>query len=206
MILSKVINNQQDIEQNPVYKKLENDNLIRQYDFLRSIVDASLHVEPHPKLSSTLIKALNYHAIACLHSHAGEYRPCPVRVGNYQPPDHNQVPQKMKDFINKVNSSWNTADPYVLASYCLWGLNHIHPFVNGNGRTSRVLCYFVICIKAGGWLPGSPILPHLIRQNRDEYVKLLKAADDAYKNNRYDGLRDLHEFISKLLKQQINSV
>ena len=142
-------------EQHPAYSALSADNLARQYDFLRSVVNAALTIN-RPMLSSALIKALNYHAISCLHVSAGEYRPCPVTVGQHQPPDHYLVPELMNGFINEVNRFWETSDISVLAAYCLWRLNYIHPFINGNGRTARVLCYFVVCVKSGGWLRGEP--------------------------------------------------
>jgi hypothetical protein len=72
-------------EQHPAYQALEIANGNRQYDFLRSIVLASLQVN-QPFLSQHLIKALNFQAIACLHTNPGEYRPCEVHVGDYSPP------------------------------------------------------------------------------------------------------------------------
>jgi hypothetical protein len=69
-------------ESHPVYQGLEIANGNRQYDFLMSIVGTSLAVQ-RPFLSSAIIKALNFQAITCLHTNAGEYRPCPVTVGDY---------------------------------------------------------------------------------------------------------------------------
>ena len=63
----------------------------------------------------------------------------------------------------------------------LWGINHIHPFINGNGRTARAACYFVLCVKAGKLLRGTQILPELLREPdvRPRYVEALKEADNA---------------------------
>jgi hypothetical protein len=105
-------------EAHPVYQALEVENGSRQYDFLRSIVGASLAVE-RPFLSGSIIKALNFQAIACLHAFAGEYRPCAVDVGKYRPPDHFRVDGLMEDFINQVNRSWESADALALAAYVL---------------------------------------------------------------------------------------
>jgi hypothetical protein len=66
-----------------------------------------------------------------------------------------------------------------LAWMALWRLNYI-PFINGNGRTARAASYFVLCCKAGGWLPGNPILPELLRQNRPAYVAALQKADASF--------------------------
>lgn len=163
-------------ENHPAYQELEISNGNRQYDFLRSIVSASISLG-RPFLSQQLLKALNFHAIACLHTHAGEFRPCPVTVGDYLPPDHYRVQAQMDDFINMVNRQWETSDAVVLASFVLWRLNSIHPFINGNGRTARAACYLVLCVKAGGWLQGQEILPELLKKSRDEYVAALKIAD-----------------------------
>ena len=70
-------------EDHPTYAALSADNLSRQYDFLRSIVVAAIDAD-QPMISTTLIKALNYHAISCLHVNAGEYRPCRVQVGDHK--------------------------------------------------------------------------------------------------------------------------
>lgn len=61
-------------ENHLAYVALSADNLSRQYDFLRSIVVAAINAG-QPMISTTLVKALNYHAISCLHVNAGEYRP-----------------------------------------------------------------------------------------------------------------------------------
>jgi Fic/DOC family len=90
-----------------------------------------------PFLSQQVIKAFNFLAIVCLHTNAGEYRPCPVTVGAHIPPAHYRVPALMDDFVNTVNRTWEQTDPVVLATYVLWRVNNIHPFINGNGRTAR---------------------------------------------------------------------
>jgi len=210
MILYEILGS----EDNAVYKDLEISNGIRHYDFLRSIVLASLSAQK-PFLSSQVLKALNFHAIACLHSHAGEYRPCEVAVfgkdtdGNqvktYDAPYFFRVPALMEDLVNDVNRTWeNSSNPIIIASYVLWRLNAIHPFINGNGRTARAACYFVLCVAFGKWLPGKTILPELIRDSHDEYVSNLRLVDQSERENKLD-LTPLHQFISKLLEQQIQS-
>jgi Fic/DOC family len=191
-------------EDHPVYRALEAENGSRQYDFLRSIVSASIGIG-RPFFSQQIIKALNYHAIACLHYDAGVYRPCEVRVGAHFPPDHYRVPALMDDFVNEVNRFWDGTDAVVLATYVLWRLNNIHPFINGNGRTARAACYFVLCLRAGGWLPGDPILPELIRRERNAYCAALQIAHDAYAATGEPELRPLHAIVSQLVDEQLQS-
>lgn len=195
-------------EYHPLYQALEISNGNRQYDFLRSMVTASLGTG-RTFLSQAVIKALNYHAIACLHSYAGEYRPCPVKVGEddteYRPPEHYRVQALMDDFVNIVNFNWRHLDQVSLATHVLWRLNHIHPFINGNGRTARAACYYVLCVKTGGWILGEPILPELIRRNREEYVAALKHADATYFSAEVD-LMPLHNLVTRLLTEQLASI
>lgn len=179
---------------------IENGN--RHYDFLRSIVIASLEMG-RPFLSQQILKALNFHAIVCLHTHAGEYRPWEVTVGDHQPPAFFQVVPLMDDFINDLNRRWEITDPVVLATYALWRLNYIHPFINGNGRTARAAAYYILCISAGKWLPGETILPELLRQNRPAYVEALRHADASFAATGQPDLAPLHVIVSTLLAQQL---
>lgn len=189
-------------ESHPVYQDLEVSNGNRQYDFLRSIVQAAVAIG-RPFLSEHIIKALNFQAITCLHTNAGEYRPCAVSVGTHTPPDHYRVDALMEDFVNVINRNFESLDPVTLTAMVLWRLNFIHPFINGNGRTARAACYFVLCIRLGGWLPGNTILPELIRRERDAYVKALQAADQSLQKGNVD-LTELHSLLSTLLAEQIN--
>jgi Fic family protein len=190
-------------EGHEAYQKFEIENGSRQYDFLRSAVEAAVTVDRR-FLSQTVLKALNFHAIACLHTSAGQFRPSAVTVGEYIPPPDFQVPDLMDDFVNTVNRRWESSDPLVLAAFVLWRLNHIHPFINGNGRTARAACLFVLCVSVGGWLPGSPILPDLIRQNRDEYVAIMKDIDASAERGELE-LAALRDFLEELIKQQLAS-
>jgi len=188
-------------EADPVYQDLQISNVARQYDFLRSIISASIGSDRR-FLSQQVIKALNFHAIACLHANAGEYRPWFVTVGAYEPPAHYRVQALMDDFVNFVNSRWEASDPVWLAAYVLWRLNHIHPFINGNGRTARAICYFVLCVKAGGWLPGAVTLPELITQHRALYVQALQDVDASLNAGKLD-ITPLQALLTHLLAMQL---
>lgn len=191
-----------DNEHHSAYQTLTVENGKRQYDFLRSVVGASLAVGC-PFLSSLVLKALNHQAITCLHAYAGEYRPCQVFVGPHEPPPHYRVQSLMDDFVNTVNRHWERADPVALAAYVLWRLNWIHPFINGNGRSARTACYFVLCVKAQRWLPGTTILPELIRRERQRYELGLRQADASASSGELD-LSLLRALLAELLSEQID--
>lgn len=190
-------------EDHELYKEVQIANINRQYDFLRTIVAASLK-SGRPFLSSQLLKALNFHAITCLHVNAGEYRPWEVTVGKHTPPQFWRVQAQMDDFINQVNRQWELADPIVLATFVLWRLNYIHPFINGNGRTARAACYFVLCVKLGGLLSGNTTLPELLLRDRDAYCKALERVDASWHAGQLD-LTPLFEIVATLLNEQLET-
>lgn len=190
------------------YQKLQVSNLNRQYDFLQSIVEASIEMK-RPFLSQAVIRAFNYHAIVCLHSDAGIFRRTEVTLGSapdaHRPPMSIYVQGMMDDMVNQINYHLTTMDPIELAAWALWKLNWIHPFVNGNGRTARLVAYYLICVTSGGMIKGEPTLPELLRQHRNEpddpYVAALRAADASMKAGALD-ISALRDLIIKYLEEQ----
>lgn len=195
-------------EAHPTYQALAISNGDRQFNFLQSVVNAAIDAN-QPFLSQAILKALNFHAIACLHQSAGEYRPCAVHVAhpdpadNFQTPDHYRVGALMDNFINVVNSEWRAADPVALAAFVLWRLCSIHPFINGNGRTARAAAYFTICVKSGGWLPGTENMVTLLKRHAD-YTKALKQVDASFASGAMD-IGPLYTVVAECLQQQISS-
>ena len=109
----------------------------------------------------------------------------------------------MDRFFSVIHENWTINDhPTLLAAYALWRLNWIHPFVEGNGRTARAACYYLICMKAGRMLPGRKIVPERIREDRQPYYAALKAADQAWDEGQYD-VSQLAAYLSDLLKAQL---
>ena len=185
-------------EQSFVYQSMATSNLERQYGFLHSMIGAAVALGK-PLLSGSLIKALNFHAIVSLHHEAGRYRSCEVKVGPYSPPAHFRVEPLMEDLINELNWRWQSDRSFDLASYALWKINSIHPFVNGNGRTARAVCYFILSVKIGGLLPDGTRFLEVLRQEpvrTSRYVPALQIADNG-------NLVPLTDLIIELVEQQV---
>ena len=181
-----------------LYKEVQEENLLRYHSFLDTTIKAAI-VTGQQRLSETLIKALNFHTIVALHPEAGRYRSVEVNAGDYDPPPHTEVPLMMGAFVQTVNEQWEKWDPTPLATHALWDINRIHPFVNGNGRTARAVCYFILCVKLGSPLPGSPTVPEMFGREpvrSTEYVQALKSADQGK-------FGDLGNLIDRLLTQQL---
>ena len=191
-------------EHNASYQRLQVSNLDRQYQFFRSIFEASISTN-RIYVSQNVIKALNFHAIVCLHSTAGEFRKFQVTVGDHKPPDWIFVQALMDDFVNHINVQIAQADPVTLATYALWRLNFIHPFINGNGRTARIVAYYILCLRSGGLIGGTVSLPELLRRDRSDYVAALRTVDASFVKGSLD-LSPLHDLVSKLLTEQISTI
>lgn len=109
----------------------------------------------------------------------------------------------MDQFISVIHENWDVIDhPTWLPAYALWRMNWIHPFIEGNGRTARAACYYLICMKAGGLLPGRKIVPERIRENREPYYAALQAADRHWEDGDFD-VSELATYLEGLLKAQL---
>jgi Fic family protein len=84
----------------------------------------------------------------------------------------------------------------------MWRLNWIHPFADGNGRTSRIVSYVVLSIRAGSFLPGTPTIPDQIVDNRKPYFDALDAADLAFRSGKVD-VSEMEELLGSLLANQL---
>ena len=186
-------------EECAVYQRLAVRNLYRYYGFLYDIIVAAVATR-HLSLDHSLIKALNFQAIVGLHEEAGEYRSVGVTVGGYRPPPPSEVGPLMTDLVDTINPFLKRRPSAVVAAFALWRLNYIHPFVNGNGRTARAICYYILCVTQGGLLPGREILPEILRKEpmHGRYVTALDQADGG-------DLKPLIALVRLALSIQINS-
>ena len=98
--------------------------------------------------------------------HAGNFRPAGVNIekSDHEPPGAHMVPEFVEALCDYVNDNWVAKSPIHLAAYVLWRLNWIHPFDDGNGRTSRAVSYLFLCVKLESQLPsiGHDTIPELI--------------------------------------------
>lgn len=152
-----------------LFQKIQGQNLARQYDLLSNCIEVGLEkgIEAFDKYT---LWVLNYTAVANISQLGGRYREEPIYVGNHFPPHFKDVSYAMDRFFSVVHENWTLMDhPTLLAAYGLWRLNWIHPFVEGNGRTARAACYYLICLKQRRLLGGKKIVPERIRENREPH-------------------------------------
>jgi Fic family protein len=142
--------------------------------------------------------------LAGISSYAGNYRPGGVAIegSKHEPVGAHLVPELVEDMCDYVNDHWENSTPIHLAAYLMWRLNWIHPFADGNGRTSRIISYIVLSIRAGSILPGTPTIPDQIVDNRKPYFDALDAADLAFREGNVD-VSKMEELLASLLANQL---
>jgi Fic family protein len=178
-------------------------NGLRQYDAGIQAIQGALERRPF-KLRLSLVLALHREALAGISMFAGNFRPAGVKIegSRHEPPGAHLVPELVEELCEYVNDHWDSSTAIHLGAYVMWRLNWIHPFADGNGRTSRILSYVVLSIRAGFVLPGTPTIPDQIVDNRVPYFDALDAADDAYVAGKID-VAQMEELIGTLLANQL---
>ena len=188
-----------------LYAKVEEQNLLRQYDLLLNCIEIGLTkgIEAFDKYT---LWSLNAAATANIAQFGGRYREEPIYVGNHQPPHFKDVANEMDRFFSLIHENWDVQDdPTTLPAYALWRLNWIHPFVEGNGRTARAACYYLICMRQGRLLPGKKIVPERIRENREPYYAALREADRNWNEGHFD-VSQMADYLAKLLTGQLTEI
>jgi Fic family protein len=150
-----------------------------------------------------MLWSLNHVAVANITQHGGRFRREPIYVGDHVPPHYDMVPDEMDRFISHVHENWYLYTPVEIAAYTLWSMNWIHPFVEGNGRTARAACYYVLCVRHGALLGGKKILPERIKENRDGYEAALSHADEKWDEGHLDFSR-MEDYLAALVEAQLN--
>ena len=159
------------------------------------------------KLRPSMLLQLQSVALQGLTLYAGNYRPGPVHIGKsrHQPPPAFLVSELVENLCDYVNENWSASTVIHLASYVMWRLNWIHPFADGNVRTSRAASFLVFSVRAGFVPPGRETIPSLIVKDRTQYFTALEAADAAWMGGEQLDLTVLEELWQALLARQLTS-
>ncbi len=130
---------------------------------------------------------------------AGKYRIKQAIVGDYLPPEHYKVPQMMREFV-----AWlNNPQPAELSPVLYTGIAHyqvvgIHPFEDGNGRTTRILTTLLF-LRYGYHVTSFFALESYYNRDRSAYYVALASADQYRVAGKPDLTRWLEYYIEGLL-------
>lgn len=122
----------------------------------------------------------------------GVYRNVEVRItgAKHKPPAPSEMYYQIKEFFSNINSK-SDLNPIELAAWTHAEFVKIHPFIDGNGRTSRLIMNYQLM--RNEFLPVS-----INKEDRLEYFNLLE--EYAVNGN----LAPFVDFIAKLEEQQLD--
>jgi Fic family protein len=162
------------------YLAQEIDNVSKALDTLApAIIDGTLSA-----LDPSLIKKMNLMVLARLplekDVRPGEIRDYEVTVGNYRgapPEDCEFLLDRLCTVLNETGGEGFSpiAIGIIKAMFAHLYLAWIHPFGDGNGRTSRLLEFFIL-LAAGVSTPTAHLLSNHYNQTRIEYYRQLDYA------------------------------
>lgn len=185
-------------EQQEVY------NLMKAIEYLDGCEERQLPItEEFIKKLHAIIKVINQGRRPRL----SEYRTKQNQVGKhhesdwYLPPEPTDVPRLMEDLIAWVNSTSAQETPApIKAGVVMWQLLTIHPYMDGNGRTARMIATYILRLGGLG-LKELFVLETFYDRNLREYYKNVQMGlhhNYYYGRNDCDVTQWLEFFISGL--------
>ena len=143
------------------------------YDFMWSLIAGTTISEAEIKE----LHSLFYQKIDS--DQAGVYRTCDVIITGsaYEVPHWQNVPEEMERLAVWIKTERDRFHPVVFAAELHWRFVYIHPFIDGNGRTARLLMNLALLQKGYEIVTIPPVV-------RSEYISALEGG---HKNpNRFN--------------------
>ncbi|NFE95949.1 Fic family protein [Clostridium botulinum] len=135
-------------------------------DYIDDIVSKDIDI------SERVIKDLHYIILKSINNkNAGKYRDTNVLISGsrHRPVEHILVAEKMQELIKWYKENKEKLHPIELAAEFHFRYVYIHPFIDGNGRSVRLLMNLILMRN------GYPISV-IKNEDRDEYMKALEKA------------------------------
>jgi len=115
----------------------------------------------------------------------------------YTPPPPEEVPKLMKEFVEWLNTEKDIS-PVLVAGIAQYRFVEIHPFLDGNGRTARVLCTLIL-YKNGYDFKRLFSLSEFYDKNRADYYRAIQSV----RTHGTDMTRWLEYFVDGLKNQML---
>ena len=136
-----VINEGLTIGGKPLKDHLEAINHKEAYNYIRKLAKNEIYITEQEILTihELILRTID-------NEYAGRYRNMPVRIGGsqYVFPNHLKVAQLMTELLEWYERNKHKLHPVLLAGEMHQRLVTIHPFKDGNGRTSRLLMNLIL--------------------------------------------------------------
>jgi Fic family protein len=185
---------------------LQNRNAVLQYDEIRRLAALGRPDPSVVKIDVAMLCHIHNFATADIFAFAGRLRDGSVGIDGtgHRPPPADEVPGLVDEMFKYVADNWD-AKPIHLCSYLLWRCNWIHPFFNGNGRTTRGVAYLTFLLRLGYEPGGAPTFVDMISDDQPIYYAALDAADAAWAAGQLD-VSAMEKKCSELLATQIMKI
>ncbi len=164
-----VVNEGLTVKGKPLKDHLEAKDHHAALDYLYDLIDH----RKNQTLSEQLIRTL--HQLITRETEeewAGRYRQSNVIIGgaDHKPPDALEIPSQMRDLMDWLKDNQRKFNIVELAALLHHRLVFIHPFLDGNGRTARLVMNILLMRF------GYPLVV-ILKNDRKKYYRVLSAAD-----------------------------
>lgn len=154
------------LQQNIAKEEQEIANTLKADDFVYEMATSNSRISPQ------IVREINRLLLFEIAQHDGSFRAIPVEISGaaFLPPSYHDVP----GLVEKVcEMSWkaDSIHPLTRASWLHHQIAVIHPFVDGNGRTARLVQDYLL-LQHGFFPIGVP------SSQRDRYYGALQNADE----------------------------
>ena len=137
-----------------------------------------LDMETPIYFSPKLLQDIHRTAFEHLYDWAGQWRKTTLQVGVYTTPPPYEVPNLMYQFMSQLNFQYENIKTEEDLVECLAYAHHrlvfIHPFTNGNGRSSRLLTNLIAISKG---YQDVELYQRDKREARALYLEAIRKAD-----------------------------
>jgi Fic family protein len=125
-------------------------------------------------------------------NYAGRYRNENVRIGGAvkSPPRFEKVPGLIAGYVKRVKENPDRLNDIEMAAFIHYGLVEIHPFIDGNGRTSRLIMNLFLM---GRGFPVAIVL----KVDRIAYYDRLQSADGG-------NMKPFMDFIGRCVERSLD--
>lgn len=160
-----------------------------------------------PLLNEGTISQIHWHLMRGIHDtrlQPGKYRTEPNWIEDqgikvYEPPSHIDVPIMMREFSEWLMSK-DQISPIIRAGIAHLHLVAIHPFIDGNGRTARLLATLQLQ-RTGYGFRKLLSLDAQYQRNRDKYINALRNSLGKIYNPEYESSAWLNFFTEAIILQ-----
>jgi Fic family protein len=169
-----------------VNKNININNVFEIINHIKAFDEVKLYASSKISLSEDMVKNIHHQLMENV-MNGGFYRNHEVRIlgAKHKPPFGNEMYSQIKNFFETLKFKELEMKPIELAAYTHAEFVKIHPFSDGNGRTSRLIMNYQL-IK-NGYLPIN-----IPKEEKAEYFSCL----DEYANN--NNLKPFIKYIYKL--------